>query len=201
MMLYSERFVKCMVLTMLVGIVLLAGQLASTLSSQHAAELNDSKEGAYFADTNSKERHGKMMKSIYVTGKKMKKEHKDLSFVSSNKPRLILHVGPSKTATTSLQTDLTLVQDQLQTDGYMYAGRYYRPYTNQRTGVYHLNRTESTLLAAAHSMLKRCKIKPRVKCCLDFAAEMKAYSHQESSKHQKQQYNIILSEEPFGNQW
>ena len=119
----------------------------------------------------------------------------DLSLATTNKPRLILHVGPSKSATTSLQTDLTSVQRDLEVDGYSYAGRYYNPYTNVTTGEYFLNRSETTLLTAAHTMLKHCDLEPRVECCRNFSAELKAYPHA------GQQRNIILSEEPFGNQW
>jgi len=119
----------------------------------------------------------------------------DLSLATTNKPRLILHVGPSKSATTSLQTDLTSVQRDLEADGYSYAGRYYNPYTNITSGEYFLNRSETTLLTAAHTMLKHCELEPRVECCRNFSAELRAYSHA------KKQRNIILSEEPFGNQW
>lgn len=113
----------------------------------------------------------------------------------TNKPRLILHVGPSKSATTSLQTDLTSVQAELETDGYLYAGRYYNPYTNNATGQYTLKRSESSLLTSAHNMLLRCKLEPRVECCRNFSAELRRFPH--SGK----QRNIILSEEPFGNFW
>lgn len=40
-------------------------------------------------------------------------------------------------------------------------GQCYNPYTNNVTGVYLLNRNESTLLTVAHNMLLRCDLKPR----------------------------------------
>ena len=115
---------------------------------------------------------------------------------ATNKRRLILHVGPSKTATTSLQTDLSSLQGELHADGFAYAGRYYFPYTNATTGDFYLNRSETPLLEAAHSMLKRCELVPRSDCCATFSDQLDTYP---GSK--KQSRNIILSEEPFGNQW
>lgn len=111
---------------------------------------------------------------------------------SNNKPRLILHVGPSKSATTTLQTDLTAVQAALEADDYSYAGRYYNPFVNNATGEFHLGRSESGLLVAAHTMLKHCNKPSRSDCCRTFARQLDHYSPQK---------NIILSEEPFGNMW
>lgn len=45
------------------------------------------------------------------------------------KPKLVIHIGPHKTASTTLQTDLTYYQDILRLDNYKYLGRYYHPTT------------------------------------------------------------------------
>ena len=112
---------------------------------------------------------------------------------------LVLHVGPSKTATTSLQTDLTALQEALRADGYAYAGRYYTPWIDDTDagGTFHLGRSQSSLLATAHSMLKQCphSDNQRWRCCEAFAQELNAYVRQQGVPH------VILSEEPFGNQW
>lgn len=41
-----------------------------------------------------------------------------------DKPFLILHIGPSKTGTTTLQKESVRLQDELQKDGFVYLGRY-----------------------------------------------------------------------------
>lgn len=113
---------------------------------------------------------------------------------SPRKSRLILHVGPSKSATTSLQTDMTAFQSNLYRDGFLYAGRYYRPFVNETSGLYHVNRSESSLVTAAHTMLLNCDLEPRILCCQGFADELDDFST-------SGEYDVILSEEPLGNQW
>ena len=111
---------------------------------------------------------------------------------------LVLHVGPSKTATTSLQTDLTALQEALHADGYAYAGRYYTPKIDADSGgTIRLGRSQSSLLETAHAMLKQCPHQDdqRWRCCKTFAQELDAYVQQQGVPH------VILSEEPFGNQW
>lgn len=112
------------------------------------------------------------------------------------KPKLILHVGPSKSATTSLQTDLTSLQPFLEADGFSYGGRYYNPFINDN-GNFDLGRSESHLLTTAHNMLKHCNFneQSRVECCRNFTLDLLNYPHRGNQR------NIILSEEPFGNQW
>ena len=113
--------------------------------------------------------------------------------------RLILHVGPSKSATTSLQTDLTALQSALREDNYAYAGRYYAPFVHPKTGEYKLGRDESPLLVTAHNMLKHCDRHgggERYQCCIGFARELDAYA-----RRHRWVGGVILSEEPFGNQW
>lgn len=42
---------------------------------------------------------------------------------TSRRPKFILHIGPGKTATTSLQYDLSFLTEQLQQDNYIYLGK------------------------------------------------------------------------------
>jgi hypothetical protein len=64
----------------------------------------------------------------------------DDEVVARRKGRLILHVGPSKTATTTLQTDLTVARDRgwLSKDRIVYMGRYYHPTVGDRLGCFNL---------------------------------------------------------------
>jgi hypothetical protein len=125
-------------------------------------------------------------------------------------PRLILHVGPSKSATTTLQTDLTAAYDAgwLQSE---YAGRFYRPYyrtpavatktTNTNADTFlMLNRSESPLLVAARQMLhaNNCA-RPGPSCCMAFRDELDAY-YQDHHHHDSNR-TVILSDEAFGNMW
>ena len=108
-------------------------------------------------------------------------------------PRLILHVGPSKSATTTLQTDLTAALDE----GWLtseYLGRFYRPYRAPSTNALMLNRSESPLLIAAREMLhsSQCRHPSRV-CCSKFHNLLEAY--------RKWNRTVILSDEAFGNMW
>ena len=88
------------------------------------------------------------------------------------------------------------MQKELEADGYSYAGRYYEPFVGEN-GEFRLGRSESKLLVAAHNMLKFCDQEPRVLCCRNFSKALAAYPHH----NRDQQRHIILSEEPFGNQW
>jgi hypothetical protein len=121
--------------------------------------------------------------------------------VDGQQLQLILHVGPSKTATTSLQTDLTDYRVDLLDDGYWYAGRYYKLSTNETDGTTHLDRSgESTLLTEAHNMFENqyCQatdIVGRVDCCRKFATELNQVVQRSGFRR------IVLSEEPFGNRW
>ena len=73
---------------------------------------------------------------------------------SQEKPYLVFHVGPPKTATTSLQTSLTEMNDTLFLDNYVYAGRYYRPVFNTKLSKVVPNRKDSDLGQLARSMFK-----------------------------------------------
>lgn len=108
-------------------------------------------------------------------------------------PRLILHIGPSKSATTTLQTDLTAALD----DGWLtseYLGRFYRPHRAAVTNVLMLNRSESPLLVTARHMLHSndCS-RPSAICCSRFHDALETYRVMNST--------VILSDEAFGNMW
>jgi hypothetical protein len=128
------------------------------------------------------------------------KNHHDYG-VDGQQLHLILHVGPSKTATTSLQTDLTVYRVDLLDDGYWYAGRYYKLSTNKTDGTTHLDRSgESMLLTEAHNMFEHqyCQAKDiagRVDCSRKFATELNQVVQRSGFRR------IVLSEEPFGNRW
>lgn len=84
---------------------------------------------------------------------------------SSNKPYFILHVGPPKTATTSLQTDFTKFNATLAQDRYYYAGRYYNPAWNAKLNKMVPNRKQSRLGDIIKDMFKPavCGTKRQVK--------------------------------------
>lgn len=114
----------------------------------------------------------------------------------SRRPRLIVHVGPSKSATTSLQTDMTAFQRALHQDGILYAGRYYHPFINQTSGLFHINRTETVLSDLAHHMLVGCHLEPKTACLDDFLEELNSFAASETGP-----FDVILSDESLGNQW
>ena len=124
------------------------------------------------------------------------------------KGHLILHVGPSKTATTSLQTDLTMAEDRgwLGENNFHFAGRFYRPYISDNTGSLVMNRSESKLLEVARTMFREDDNDDAT----DFSAfrrELEAvYNEQMRATRVKDGpstplQTVILSDEVFGNMW
>ena len=73
-------------------------------------------------------------------------KRRDLMNDDGKKPFLIVHVGPIKTATTSIQTDLTRINETLSRDNYFYAGRYYNPVFNEKTNKEVLNQSLSPVI-------------------------------------------------------
>ena len=110
--------------------------------------------------------------------------------LANNKNHLVFHVGPPRTGTTTLQTELTQLESFLLKDKYFYAGRYYHPFVGPRGNLV-LNRTESDLLGIARTMLQRktCKLKPMKLCLGKFKKELEKYRGQ----------NVILSDDIWGN--
>lgn len=113
---------------------------------------------------------------------------------NNNKTHLVFHVGPPKTATTTLQTDLTQLMPFLQQDDYFYAGRYYNPFVSEATGDLILNRSETPLHTAGKLMLKRrlCKQRPMTACMTDFIQLLQPF-------HDARK-NVLLSDESWGPQ-
>lgn len=95
------------------------------------------------------------------------------NFINPKKPSLTIHIGPHKTASTSLQADLTEMQDYLRKDNYAYVGRLYQPYTNQKTGQLVLNRRPDSpiLIAMRHMFSPANQVCQRTinktECCSD----------------------------------
>lgn len=120
---------------------------------------------------------------------------------------LFLHIGPSKTGTTSLQTDLTSAFNLgwLGVDHY-YAGRYYQPYYHNRTSIMKMNRSESALLETARTM----RIMKDGNCS-DFRRELDelyyekrevASTNVSATALSKPFFlNVIVSDEGLGNIW
>jgi hypothetical protein len=109
----------------------------------------------------------------------------------SNKTHLIFHVGPPKTGTTSIQIDLTSMQEFLALDNYFYAGRYYNPFFSTSGGLI-LNRSESVLHSTARVMLKPrfCQQTPKTLCMEEFKRHLQQYRGR----------NVVLSDESWGPQ-
>jgi hypothetical protein len=135
----------------------------------------------------------------------------DDEVVAKRKGRLILHVGPSKTATTTLQTDLTMAQDRgwLSKDRIVYEGRFYHPTVHPRSGVLVLNRSESALLASARTLRSSPK-DANATCCTSFAAILDSIYHREIVSYNQAEagfdeehcaLTVVMSDEYFGNAW
>ena len=102
-----------------------------------------------------------------------------------SRPRLIIHVGPAKTGTTTLQTSFTYLKDSLRRDNLDYQGRFYRPFVDAK-GNYILNRTSSSLLEGFRA-LRYCSDKR--KCVLEVKEILQ--------RHRGYPRNILLSDETF----
>ena len=118
---------------------------------------------------------------------------KNLELGTESKPYLVIHVGPTKTASTSLQMDLTRLNDTLVEDNWFYAGRYYRPictYNMDNTTIKSINRSQSSLVDSFLSVFLRflafwpekCG---RMECMNAFAAELNKYKGR----------NVLVSDE------
>ena len=110
---------------------------------------------------------------------------------NTNKSRLVLHVGPPKSASTSLQTDFTLLQDTLKVDGYEYKGRTYSKFTSA-AGKKSLKRVDSDVQRIGRHMFKHCHQTPRKKCAEGFVRELNNILN--NTKHCR---NVIISDEAY----
>ena len=84
------------------------------------------------------------------------------------RPYLVFHVGPPKTATTSLQVDLTRLNATLALDNYHYAGRYYYPKWSPKMNKMAPNRVDSDLNKISRHMFKPsvCKASSNLTTCV-----------------------------------
>jgi len=108
------------------------------------------------------------------------------------KPQLIMHVGPPKTATTWLQTELTSFRESLQEDGFSYLGRFYEACDKENQEHEGLCRDTTELLKVCRTLFKGklCKDADRSKCVAPFLEYIRPY----------QDSNVIISDENFA-QW
>jgi len=65
------------------------------------------------------------------------------------KPNLVIHIGPSKTGTTSIQKESVLFEAQLQQDNYVYLGRYANPKLREPAKVSFLFRDDDCFRQAS----------------------------------------------------
>jgi len=108
------------------------------------------------------------------------------------KPKLIIHIGPMKTSTTSLQYDLTHMTEKLEMDQYTYQGRQYDPFYNDQ-GMFEANRTLPLLLQEARNMFQHCTLVPRRLCCDNLLRQLNVYKNKGD--------NVILSDESLNRVW
>jgi len=115
--------------------------------------------------------------------------------LKTNKPFLVLHVGPPKTATTSLQTEFTQLNATLALDNYLYAGRYYHPDFDGKLNKFVPNREDTRLGEIVRDMFKpsNCnQTKTRqnlVECVTALKKELDSLSNTTGLR------NILLSDE------
>jgi hypothetical protein len=113
------------------------------------------------------------------------------------KPYLVFHIGPPKTATTSLQTDFTRLNTTLSADKYFYAGRFYYPVYDSVKKKLFPNREETPLIEMAKSMFKPnvCKktnTADQAECVLEFKQALDPYKHLTGVLLSDEAYNGIF---------
>lgn len=109
---------------------------------------------------------------------------------SNERPKLVIHIGPHKTATTTTQTELTFFQDRLALDNYVYLGRLYHPYSNSERMV--LNRTpDSTLQTYFRDMFQKCWKPTKVECVKD----LRDLLHSQFKTFDRPMPNLLISDE------
>jgi len=122
-----------------------------------------------------------------------------------NRPQLILHAGPGKTATTTAQVAWSKSdRDCLESDGIWYAGRYYNKAKEHREGpetYSHLLQILRGILIPARVIqsnniqLPMCQGNVTV-CWLDFASTLRA-----SMKARPNARRVLVSDEPLALRW
>jgi hypothetical protein len=109
------------------------------------------------------------------------------SNAAAGRPKLVIHIGPHKTATTTTQAELTFFQDRLALDDYLYLGRLYYPYDNGERMV--LNRTpDSTLQTLFRNMFQKCWRDTKEQCVQDLRDRL-------HSQFDPRMPNLLISDE------
>lgn len=139
---------------------------------------------------------------------------------TEKKGHLYIHVGPSKTATTTLQTDLTKFVKVLEKENHYYLGRWYQHDENESLRWYQHDKNESlhqrvqweTLQALEPALDHRhtpCTLSPRSDCLLEFKTKLDE-SYNSTIAHIQQQQDaskrsatltFVMSSERLSNCW
>lgn len=110
----------------------------------------------------------------------------------NGKPWMIIHLGPCKTATTTIETELTRYQDNLLKDNYIYLGKFYpASSSNKRHPI--LTAMRST---TCHVQRRRAEGHNRIrehtpKCWREMTDQIMKYKGK----------NLLMSDEEFGFQY
>ena len=135
---------------------------------------------------------------LYLTqssSNSLRKSPSGLSFIGSNqrtgKPWFVIHLGPPKTATTTIETEMTKFFDTLQLDNYVYLGKFYpyAKYNKKRDEALSILRTTSCMKRVYDARVNGSMHRPP--CWNDFLKEMNQYKGK----------NVLLSDEEFGFRW
>jgi hypothetical protein len=150
------------------------------------------------------------LKTLSSLASKMFSVEEDVRFTeTTRKPQLIIHIGPPKTGSTSLQADLTSLQDYLRKDGFIYLGRLYKPYSNPKSGKLVLNRRpDSPALTALRNMfstgISKCHETAIMNDCThDFRKTLEEFSlpllqsNFHSARTQQSQHNLLHKDKKF----
>ena len=121
--------------------------------------------------------------------------------VSSSRPRIVLHVGPGKTATTSLQVEWTTARYRrcLKEDKFWYAGRYYNN-TNVQTAR-EGQATFSPLLQTLRGVMipQRAWHHTEETYCTDRDCSWERFSRLLQEGHSDR--HVLISDEPLALRW
>ena len=106
---------------------------------------------------------------------------------STGKPWFVIHMGPPKTATTTIEQEMTAYADYLQKDNYVYLGKYYHQ-TKKRHPI-----LETLRSVACQGQVYRARRdqKDQPRCWTQMLDQLKEFKGK----------NLLLSDEEFGFKW
>jgi len=110
------------------------------------------------------------------------------------RPKLYIHIGPHKTASTTLQTDLTYYQDRLAQDNIIYLGRYYHPYIGPE-GRLVLNRADDSAIQTATRDIFRGCWHDKIRDCVEDLNKLLLNKFDRRPYHALP--NLLMSDEAF----